>query len=319
MKILNTKNSSRLSRSLRALTPSPPRFRQHPSGDHKMQGHAKDMRSDAATVGSELSVTDQFDVVIPVKSPRLPWRSASDDTSVSSITTDERRSYYYRQYYQQHGYYLQQQHRSPYGTYGDGQDASCLHSFARGMCCCSNSHENTTIDPSIRQTSDNTMVATQGQSRSSYAIARPPSFQGSQRVSVASPASQRRLNPVEEHREPSGWDVQSWCCATNNSSHYKDQASDLQYQQYQQQDERVYNTSVHSEHGSSNREPPDQTARQTALFDRLSEDETDHYHVNQVVTHLQLTHSKQKKAWKPNIRKALPWRKKGKDTVSKPL
>lgn len=92
---------------------------------------------DDSSIGSQLSIKDQFDIVLPPRRKKeTGWSffEHEDQSEVSSITTDE---------YRRGGYY------SNGGTY-----YSHRQSDSSSWCCCSHATADTTVE-----TTDNTLVA----------------------------------------------------------------------------------------------------------------------------------------------------------------
>ena len=79
-------------------------------------------RNDDRSIGSALSLKDQFDIVVPIKIPDRPC----DESDVSSITTDEHRKML--------KYYLRGQRTGlcP-GSYNNSPTTA---TFPIGLCCC---------------------------------------------------------------------------------------------------------------------------------------------------------------------------------------
>lgn len=77
---------------------------------------------DDQSIGSALSLKDQFDILVPI---RIPERSrTSDDSEVSSITTDEHRKMLKYLYSMR------------------GQRAGLLNTIPTGLCCCTEMNTN---------------------------------------------------------------------------------------------------------------------------------------------------------------------------------
>lgn len=95
----------------------------------RLRPNKESMKSDDS-VGSTLSTSDQFDIVIvkKVRSPAGSWGSRDDSSTVSSITTDERRVY--------RNYYSFQTFNTNRTRMGEGGDASEDSSW---WCCCAQS------------------------------------------------------------------------------------------------------------------------------------------------------------------------------------
>jgi len=97
------------------------------------------------SVGSTLSTSDQFDIVVvkKVRSPVGSWGSHDDNSTVSSITTDERRAY--RNYYSFHGFSTPERRA--------GREAA---SDSSSWCCCGAMNSPTTTE------TENAVVAGDG-------------------------------------------------------------------------------------------------------------------------------------------------------------